>query len=323
MSERTNQIAFYAKSEDGTVEELILDLFERDYEYNGNLDERDLWERHGGRGREFQIEFDGFLKLCDTVEKTFRHGSFYTAPKSYEVRQEEKRQWNRRERRLELVPKERLWQAIKWECTEKELNDLCSYEKYRYEKDDYYDFALILDKIHAFMAGKHSVGYFTSWLVLLMRCLQESVIYEKRRQKEIYCEIADSFDGMAFMSLDISEEEKQAECLEFIAILKNLNHRLENVGAKKDTPFTKNGVITYVTFVASVSGGREVVLSKVCVVDEDSEAVNYLFVPDLVYREEINYTFLTEAEFDCLTSKYYEYTFDGTMKEDYAQTKGV
>ena len=166
MSERTNQIAFYAKSEDGTVEELILDLFERDYEYNGNLDERDLWERHGGRGREFQIEFDGFLKLCDTVEKTFRHGSFYTAPKSYEVRQD-------------------------------------------------------------------------------------------------------------------------------------------------------------VTFVASVSGGREVALSKVCVVDEDSEAVNYLFVPDLVYREEINYTFLTEAEFDCLTSKYYEYTFDGTMKEDYAQTKGV
>lgn len=77
------------------------------------------------------------------------------------------------------------------------------------------------------------------------------------------------------------------------------------------------------TFAACVSGDRDVTLSKVCVVDEDRETVNYLFVPDLVFSEEINYTFLTEAEFDRLTGIYYEYTFDGTMKEDCALTKGT
>ena len=321
MGEKTHKIAFYAKNEEGTADELILDLFERDYEYNGTLDERDLWERHGGRGREFQIEPAGLITLFSTVENTFGHGSFYTETKSYEVRQEEKRQWKRQQRHRELVLKERLWKAIRWECNEKELDDLRSYDKYRYEKDHYYDFALILDKIHAFMAGEKSVEYFTSWLVLLMRCLQEGMIYQKRRQKEIYFEIADWFDGVAFMSSDISEEQKRIECLELIAVLKDLNHRLENIEAKKDDPFTKNGVITYVTFGACVSGGKEVALSKVCIVDEDRETVNYLFVPDLVYREEINYTFLTEAEFDCLTSAYYEYMFDGTLKEDHAMTK--
>lgn len=321
MSERTNKIAFYTMNEKETMDELILDLFEKDYEYNENLDERDLWERHGGNGRELKIEPAGFNKLLATVENTFGHGSFYTETENYEVRQKEKRQRKREGRRRELVPKERIWKAIRWECSEKELNDLLSYDKYRYEKDRYYDFDLIMEKIHAFMAGKKAVRYFTSWLILLMRCLQESVIFEKRRQKEIYCEIADWFDGEAFMSSDISEEEKRIDCLEFIAILKDLNHRLKCVEAQKDILFTKNGVVTYVTFAACINGDKEVCLSKVCVVDEDRGTVNYLYVPNLIYREEVNYTFLTEAEFDCLTSRYYEYTFDGTMKENYAITK--
>ena len=245
---------------------------------------------------------------------------FIPRPKA-NLRQEEKRLWKQQHKRRELVPKERLWQAIKWECSSKELDELGFYDKYRYEKDHYYDFGLILEKIHAFMAGERSVRYFTSWLILLMRCLQEALTCPKSREKEIYDEIAEWFDGTAFMSSDISDEEKRTECLELIAILKDLDHRLKNIEAKKDDPFTKNGVITYVTFAACINGDREVALSKVCVVDEDRETVNYLFVPDIIYREEINYTFLTDAEFDRLTNRYCEYSYDGTMKENYAMTK--
>lgn len=318
MKERTNKIAFYAKNEEETLNELILDLFEKDYEYNENLDERDLWERHGGRGREFQLEPAGLEKLFETVEVTFQHGSY-----SNEIQDEEEeaRRWRRRARNRELVSKEKIWQALKWERNEKELYDLCSYEKYRYEKDDYYDFQLIMEKIHAFMAGERSVGYFVSWLIILMRGLEEGVDGKKRRRKEIYFAIADYLDGAAFMSQEISEEQKRLDCLELIAVLKDFDHRLRNIDAKKDGPFAKNGVITYVTFVAYIRGDRGTELYKVCVVDDDRETVNYLYVPDLIYLEEINYTFLTEAEFDCLTSTYYNYTFDGTMKEDYAMMK--
>ncbi len=322
MRERTKKVAFYAKNEEGMVDELILDLFERDYEYNGNFDERDLWKNHGGNGREFELGLAELKQLFGIVENAFCYqGSTYIEAQSYEERKEAEQLWNQRKRRRKLVPKERLWQAIKWEYDEEELRDLCSYDRYRYEKDHYYDFVLIIEKIHAFMSGEKSVGYFTSWLILMMRCLQEGMTCRKRRQKEIYLEMADWFDGEAFMSSDISEEEKRIDCLEFIAILKDLNHRLKCVEAKNDTPFAENGVITYVTFAACINGDREVCLSKVCVVDEDRETVNYLFVPNLVYREEIDYTFLTEAEFDLLTSRYYEYTFDETMNDDYALTK--
>lgn len=316
MSKTTNKIAFYAKNEEGTVDELILDLFERDFEYNENINERDLWVRHGGRGREFQLETAGLEKLFEIVEVTFNHGLY-----SNEIQNEEDeaRRWRRRAMNREFVSKERVWKAIRWECGEEELYDLCSYEKYRYDKEDYYDFQLMIDKIHAFMAGECSVGYFISWLILLMRCLEEGIDSKKRRRKEIYFEISDLLDGEAFMSLDISEEEKRIDCLELIAVLKALDHKLKCIETKKNVPFTKNGVITYVTFVACINGKTE--LSKVCVVDEYRKTVNYLYVSDLIYREEVNYTFLTEAEFDCLTSRYYEYTFDETMKDDYAMTK--
>lgn len=321
MSKKTSKIAFYAKNEEGTVDELILDLFEREFEYKGNLDERDLWKKHGGSGREFELGHAELKQLFGIVENSSCYdGSTYIEAQSYEERQEEERLWEQRKRSRRLVPKERVWQAIKWEWSEADLSDLCSYERYRYEKDHYYDFTLFMDKIHAFMAGECSVWYFTSWLILMMRCLQESTICANRLQKEIYNEIAVWFDGEAFMSSDISEEEKRIDCLELIAILKDFNHRLKCIETKKKTPFTKNGVITYVAFVACVAESK-IDLRKVCVVDEDRETVNYLFVPDLIYKEEINYTFLTEAEFDCLTSTYYEYTFDGTMKEDYAMTK--
>ena len=305
------------------MDELILDLFEKNYEYNGNLDRRDLWERHGGKGREFQIEFAELKKLFSIVEDTFHQGEFYFENKDYEVRQRENRQWKKRQNRRELVPKDRLWRAIRWECDEDELDELCSFERYRYEKDDYYDFDLILEKIHAFMAGERSVGDFTSWLIVLMRCLQEGLICNNCRQKEIYDQIADMFDGAAFMPRDISEEEKRVDCLETIAFLKDLDFQLKNIDAKKNTPFTKNGVATYVSFNAFVAGGEGSELSKVCVVDEDKKTVNYLFVSNLVYNEEIDYTFLTDAEFDCLTSTYYEYSLYAAMKEDYAMTKKI
>ena len=321
MRGKTDKVAFCANTEEGTMDELILDFFEKNYEFNANIDRRDLWERHGGKGREIQIEFAELKKLFSVVEDTFHQGEFYFEDKYYEARQEENRQWKMRQKRRELVSKERLWQAIKWECEEDELRDLCSYDRYRYDKDNYYDFALILDKIHAFMAGERSVEYFTSWLVLMMRCLLEGMICNDSRKKEIYDKIADLFDGAAFMPRDISEEEKRVDCLETIAFLKDLDFQLKNIGAKKNTPFTKNGVATYVSFNAFVAGGEGNELYKVCVADEDRETVNYLFVSDLVCNEEINYTFLTEAEFVCLTSTYYEYSLDRAMKEDYAMTK--
>lgn len=319
MEKNANKIAFYAPNEDGRFEEVILDLFEKRYEHNDNIKERDLWRNNGGKGREFQAEPDVLGKLIEAARASSFGGSFWDSNISEEEEEAHRRRVQARKRKL--VPKEKIRQAIRWECSADELSTLCSYDRSRYEKDNYYDFELIIDKIHAFMAGEQSVNYFTSWLILLMRCFEESQLCGSHRQKEIYSSIADWLDSAAFMPFKISEEERRKNCLELIAVLKDLDHQLKNIEAKKDTPFTKNGVATYVAFDAYICGDEGVELSKVCVADEDNETVNYLFVPNLVYKEEINYTFLTKAEFGRLMSRYYEYTFDGTMKEDYAMTK--
>ena len=314
-----NQIAFYAENDDGLLDELIIDIVEKEYEYNGNLDKRELWEVKNPRAKEFFVEKNILDAIYDLIEGNYS-GSRGWEDASYEIRQEEQKLRERQKRARTLVSKKKIWQAIKWELDEKELDDLLSYNRYRYEKSNYYDLELILEKIHAFMAGEKSVDYFTSWCILLMRCFYEAMSDKCQKRKAIYDEIADWFDGIAFMSRDISEVQKGIECRELIAYLKYYNHKIVDSHNGRETPFMKNGVVTYVTFAFSLNDGQDC-MYRVCVADHERRTVNHLFVPNLDYNEEINYTVLTEGEFEELRGDYFMYELDTAMTEEYQLRK--
>lgn len=63
-------------------------------------------------------------------------------------------------------------------------------------------------------------------------------------------------------------------------------------------------------------------INRVCVVDKKRKRINYMYIKEIDYREDINYSLLSKAEFDDLPSKYVKgYKLDSSMTADYAVTK--
>lgn len=305
-------IAIYTENEKGSFDELIVDIYNQGYEYISDCNEQMLFKASEKNLKEFHVEQDFFLAFYQTLENNYS-GSF--SFNGYNVL--DAKQYELEEKKKPLIKKEKIWQAIRWELDESELDRIISFD-YRYEKDDYYDFDLMIDKIHAFMNGEKTVSYFNGWCILLMRCFMHNMKCRSKKLHSLYYDLGDFFDGAAFMSLDISQEEKLKESRENIAILKYFNHEISDVKAKSQTDFTTNGVITYVAFAFSVDDGRYA-LYNVCVVDMENDKINYLIIPDMDYDERINYTLLSQAEFNDLSCKYFDdYALDTSMTVDYA-----
>jgi hypothetical protein len=317
----TDMFAFYTENKYGLFDELIVFMFDRQFEFNGNLDERELLFKNYNKVLEWRISQNMFSALLEIYERYYC-GKHYVNDESYEMRQQENKKYMAEERKRPKIYKKEIWQAINWQVEKERLSSIISFD-YNYEKDNYYDFNLIIEKIHAFIRGEKSVSYFTAWCVLVMRCLEDGMACNNKKLKKLYSCISDYFDCIAFMSPNITEAEKLKECRELIAELKYHNHLIEDIKHHRETDFETNGVITYVNFAFSANDGNDV-LYNVCVIDNDKKTINYLITANLEYDERINYTILSVGEFEELSLKYYcGYVIDRSMKADYAATKSI
>lgn len=314
-------IAVYSKNEEGTCDELVVDLYNLRFEYTGNLEEQELRGKTVGGIKIFEVPMEFFRQFCDVVDAQF-DGSYYTEEKTYPQRLAESRRRAAEDKKKPVVGHETIKKAIRCELSQQELDDILSYD-YRYEKDDYGDFPVLYEKIHAVMEGTLGVNYFTSWCVLLMRCFFDAMDTRSRRLQDVYNEIGDYFDGVAFMASDISEQEKCRELRELIAFLKYHEYLVANIRSKSAEKFQTAGVVTYVSFAFSVQDGERS-LYRVCVADEIEKKVNYMFAADFDFDERINYTLLSEAEFRELPSLTIDdYALDISLGIDYALEKSA
>lgn len=314
----TNNKVFeiFCKKADGTLEELRVDIFNREFDYTGNLAEEELADRYEKDIAEFEVSEAFFSHYFHLLDGLYR-GSFYVEEGDYAARQQERERNAQEKRARPLLDRNLVWQALRCELDDETLSRVRSYD-YRLPKDDYYDFPLLLEKLHAVMRGDLSVSYFHSWCVVVMRCLEDCMTTKSRKLKALYYALGDAFDGLAFMDADLSDEERQKECREFIAFLKYQDHLIGNVKTHSNAPFTTNDVVTYVAFAFTLNDGNEE-LYRVCVADLAHKTINYLFVPEFDYDERINYYILSEAEFDELPSAYADgFALDVTMPADYA-----
>lgn len=311
--------SIYCENDEGTLDELIVDVYNKEYDFNGNVDSEELACKSHSKIKSFLVEKDFFSYYFDLLDRLYS-GSFYTNEQNYEKRKLEKKRLASAEKRKPLIDKYTIWKAVRGEIPGEQLAKVCSFD-YRLQKDDYYDFKIIMTRIHDVMSGKLNVSDFTSWCIVMMRCLEDCMTTRSEKLRRLYYEMGDYFDGMAFMISDISDSKKRMECLEFMAWLKYQNHLIENAKARNKRPFETNGVITYVTFGFSINDGEQCMF-KACVVDLEQGKINYMIIPEFEYDERINYTFITDVEYDDLPSEYYRgYVLDESMTVSYALEK--
>lgn len=305
MTRDTNKIiAIYMEAEDDTYDELIIDLYERSYEYLQHLDKRDLLSYGNGKVKEICVQEKLFYEMLDAAQNVCACGREYYEEFTFEQRQFAEKKRLEAEAAKPIIPKEIIWQALRWELSKDEQRKLLSFDV-RFEEDDYCDFNLIIDKIRKFMEGcRVSAAYFNGWCIVLMRCFY-AIKSENEKLRNIYCEIADYMDGFAFLHLDASDENAQKECKQLIARLKCYNHQIEDIKGNKTTDFEKNGVIVYVAFAFTLHDGHDSAY-YVCIVDKINKLINYTVLFNVVFDEEINYTIISEEEFYEVYDTYFE-----------------
>ena len=302
-----NIITIFTESGDDFYSELTIDFYNRQYEYVYECREEQL-----DKANSFCVENNLFFALYDLAE------NLYCGQESNAKSYINTKRYAEQEKKKPLIKKDVIWRAINCELTAKEMseNNLFLFD-YRYAKDDYYDFDIILKTAYAAMSGELSLSRFKDWCIVLMRCF----LYmdcKSQRLNEIYCELSNYFDGVAFINTNLKGEARRKELKQIIAELKYYNHKICDAKKRTTTDFTTNGVITYVNFTFSLNNGKDC-MNRICVVDKNKGTINYIFLLEDDYSLDINYTFLTDAEFDDLPSKYfYDCAPDTTMTADYA-----
>ena len=312
--------AVYTENEYGQTVELIVDCFNREYECIYNQDKRYLYSVQNKTANEAHVDKAFF----DAIEKAL--GCNFCGSWVYDGHKKiaEERRRKSEESKKPLITKEKVWQALRWELKETEIAPLIS-SKYRYEKDDYYDFNLIIGKVHALMKGAKSMYYFGCWCDLLSTCFKGYMKRQSISLDEAFCDLGEfigTYRTYGLVDTSLVGAEKLKLLREFIAWVKFYNHKICDAKKKTKTDFMTNKVITYVSKGLLLRDCTER-LYQVCIVDKKNKTINYLYVPDIDYSEWINYTFVSQAEFDNLEYEYDEdYALDTSIGLDYASVRG-
>ena len=215
-----------------------------------------------------------------------------------------------------VIPKEKIWQAIRWELASKELTQIRI--NTAYEKDDYFDLDLMLDKIRRFMKGEKSRTYFMHWCLILMNCFM-SCCPQKMKSKlgATYYDIGDTFDAFAF------QDGSPEDCRWLIAYLKWHAHCRENAINKTDEDFQTNGVVVYVQPDAYIENSNTD-LYQILVVDKEEKKFNVFYVDGIDYLEHINYSQCNydDSLIDIVCKRFSNCKLDPTLSLDYYKLKG-
>ena len=75
----------YSENDEGTLDELVVDIFNKEYEYTGNVDGEELSFNNNCKIKQFKVERNFFDYYCDLLEKAYS-GSCYVNEDDYETR---------------------------------------------------------------------------------------------------------------------------------------------------------------------------------------------------------------------------------------------
>ena len=198
----------------------------------------------------------------------------------------------------EKISKELTWKGLRMELEEKELQEIFQQV---YEEDEYYNFDLLMSGLYKALNKEIDFEYFKDWCVLIANCFNYTS-YKKDKITKLMWDIGYFFDGISF-----EDEYDRNTLLQDIAAMKDYNFDFENISAKKRPPFETNGVERILTF-DHCNRAEDSGVYRVIIKDNNKNQFDLQYLDDAfyVFDDKINYTFVTEKEFDKIFNSFFE-----------------
>ena len=189
----------------------------------------------------------------------------------------------------ELIDKNIVWKGLNLELTKQEL---CEIFQSEYEKDNYYNFDLILDTFLKAYHKKIDFDYFLDWCILVSNVLYYTN-HKSIKIKNLLSKISEFIDGVSF-----SEYYNQKELLYSMATLKDYNHKIDNLINKKNLPFTSQNIERILCF-DHYNMTKESIVYRLLIVDNTKKEFDLKYIDDndFEYKIDINYTFVQNGIF--------------------------
>ena len=220
-----------------------------------------------------------------------------------------------------VVPKQAVWAALRQELDQDKMATIAYFDDGVYEADDYYDYGLLVRGFQRYCDGEVSGEYFTEWCHVCTFCFQNMKWVKKARLYDAYRELGDLFETMAFLHCPRAKSEYKAWRNDILARLRYCNFVIECAKNDKIAEFTTNGVATFVTFGCYSEGGNKPI-DRALVVDYDLKKFNCFYLPEVVFDEDVNYSFLDAEKLDKKLHAQINFKMDATMRINYAKKKG-
>lgn len=203
-----------------------------------------------------------------------------------------------------MVAKEQVWKGLRFELSKEEICKI--YQAEEYEKDDYYDFNLLIDGIHKAINKEIDFDYFLDWCVLIANAYNYTKDSGKSKLGDWYASVGYLFDSISFM-----DGYNKKMLYMYIASLKHDNYKIECIKNKTRKPFLTNGV-ERIMCMDHGSQAKNVdcyaCVHRVVVIDYVNKEFDYKYVDDgfFTYDENINYTFVSDKKFANVIHKFYK-----------------
>jgi hypothetical protein len=217
------------------------------------------------------------------------------------------------------IPQKVVRAALRQELGGEQIKAMAEFENGEYEGDDYYDYGVLSRGFARYFNGEIDGDYFAKWCAVCAFCFKHMRGIEGSKLLGAYSELGELFKKISLFLPNRDTKEFEEWKKEIKARLRSANYKIESAKAEENSLFTTNGVVTYVSFGYYTDFEKE--MRWVCVADYEKKLVNCFYAPAFSYDDEINYTFLDEADMIRKIQYYQEFSYDGTMREDYAKTK--
>ena len=314
-----DSFSVYKRNASGTYDELIFDDENR-CTYNEGVEVGRLFKNRCDV-EEYEVDKNAFVAFaalalrhlnCDFRESDIE---FYMSDEDVALSDE----YDRRMETKPFLPFELIKRGINGEANKQEMKMLCDQENYRIAPARYWKLEPVEKMLDYLAKGKIGVNDFCSWCILMMRCCFAQAEKYKRKKKVILNDIADSFDGIAFMDTTMSPGEIRRECRSILARMRYDDYCFRNADRNELPPFQLTGdLYVYVNWCAYGKVGE---INRMCVADHKQQKVNYFYAYNLDYSDKVAYNFLSDRDFNDLFSRYYEFKVDPTLGTDYDRTR--
>lgn len=198
-----------------------------------------------------------------------------------------------------MVTKEQVWKGLRQELSDDEL---CSiFQADEYEKDDYYDYDLLMGTLYKAINKEIDFEYFIDWCILVANCYNYTKASYRTKLGKLYAGVGYFFDGISFM-----DGYDKKDFMESVAMLKHYDYLIKKAKKEITGPFATNGV-ERILLMDHCNWNYDTCVYRVIIKDYNTKEweIRYIDDHDFDYDENINYSFVDEKEFEEIFGEFY------------------